>query len=99
MIFCLVSCSAGKTDSGSRIDAPPYNDYGSVKSPDETTTQNTTQPITPATEKRYSFLAAGDNIIHGDIILDASSRSDELNGYSFLPMYQGVARIISNADI
>ena len=99
MIFCLVSCSVGKTDSGSRIDAPPYNDYGSVKSPDETTTQNTTQPITPATEKRYSFLAAGDNIIHGDIILDASSRSDELNGYSFLPMYQGVASVISNADI
>jgi len=92
ILICFVACS-DSTPSNNRIDAPPFNDIDT-----DVDTGHTTDPVKP-TQKRYSFLAAGDNIIHGDIIKDAAVRSDELNSYSFLPMYKDVADIISKADI
>ncbi len=58
----------------------------------------TTAP-TP-TDTVYSFLAAGDNIIHQAVFEDAHKRvTDPATNYNFTPMYDGVADLIASADI
>jgi poly-gamma-glutamate capsule biosynthesis protein CapA/YwtB (metallophosphatase superfamily) len=50
--------------------------------------------------KTLSFIAAGDNIVHGNIYIDARQRNqDESREFDFLPMYDAVADVIENADI
>lgn len=54
----------------------------------------------PITEKRISFLAAGDNVIHPCIYIDARNRATEsTREYNFKPMYQNVADFIASFDI
>lgn len=67
----------------------------------------TTAPADPALDtvpplpvKRISFLAAGDNLIHDGIYIDAQKRATaESYAYNFAPMYEEVAELIRNADI
>lgn len=49
-------------------------------------------------EKRLSFLAAGDNLIHHQIY-EYAEDSSEQDGYNFLPIYSRVADIIADADL
>ncbi len=45
-----------------------------------------------------SFIAAGDNLIHENIHMDASYRGTAEKKYDFLPMYYDVAGMIAEAD-
>lgn len=53
----------------------------------------------PASELRLSFLAAGDNIIHGNIYDDAKLRAKDGETYRFIDMYADIADLVRNADI
>lgn len=44
------------------------------------------------------FLAAGDNLIHPNIYMDASFRGTEEKTYDFLPMYENIAEAVASAD-
>jgi poly-gamma-glutamate synthesis protein (capsule biosynthesis protein) len=66
--------------------------------PTETTTTATTAPP----EKRLSFLAAGDNLIHTYIYYDAAERATALGNdgsYDFNNMYDGIRDLVESADI
>jgi len=62
-------------------------------------TSATEPPVSVPQEKRISILAVGDNIIHEAVYIDAKSRADDGAEYDFLPMYNGVADAIKEADI
>lgn len=70
-------------------------------------TDDTAEPYTPAAsdtpkvpgETRISFLAAGDNIIHENVFLDAKSRAGEGEKYNFVDMYDGIADLVAGADL
>lgn len=69
--------------------------------PSGVNTDPVTQPTEPLTENkngRISFIAAGDNIIHEAVFLDAAKRAGG-NGYDFTSMYKGLAPLIGAADI
>lgn len=55
-------------------------------------------PATPK-ETRISFLAAGDNIIHENVFLDARARAKEGEKYNFIDMYEGIADAVKSADL
>ncbi|NLK40190.1 MAG: CapA family protein [Clostridiales bacterium] len=56
--------------------------------------------VPPLKEKRISFLAAGDNLIHDGIFHDAKRRATANSyEYNFAPIYEDVADLIKNADI
>ena len=46
-----------------------------------------------------TFAAAGDNLIHPNIYMEAESRAVGDEGYDFTPVYAEIADIISSADI
>lgn len=46
-----------------------------------------------------TFAAAGDNLIHPNIYMEAESRAVAGEGYDFTPVYAEIADIISSADI
>lgn len=49
---------------------------------------------------RFSFLCAGDNVIHPALYIEAKRRATEdSREYNFMPMYSDVADIIASADI
>ncbi len=50
-------------------------------------------------ETRLTFLAAGDNIIHGNVYLDAENRAKNGEKYNFTDMYDGIADAVKAADI
>ncbi len=59
------------------------------------------EPINEPTETaRISFLAAGDNVIHPCIYMDARNRATpETRAYNFKPMYDDVADYIASFDL
>lgn len=98
-----------ETSEPNRITAPGFSETDPHSSAPETFTVPPT-PIAPETqtvppkpiepgETRISFLAAGDNIIHENVFLDARARAEGDDKYNFIDMYEGVADIIKNADI
>lgn len=106
-----LSASTDKGESATTV-APTTQALSSAAVTTESapTTVETTQP-TPVTteaptpevppesqEKRLSFLAAGDNLIHSQIYKYAEDASEE-DGYNFLPIYSRVADMIANADL
>ncbi len=96
----LVTEAEEESDDPSRITAPSITDTETPVTvpmvPETTTTPP--KPIAPG-ETRITFLAAGDNLIHENVFLDARSRAGEDEKYNFIDMYEGVADIIKNADI
>lgn len=59
-------------------------------------------PVTEPEDKYanvdISFIAAGDNLIHANLYLDAERRGNAEKRHDFLPLYQNVAPLISAAD-
>lgn len=52
------------------------------------------------TSKKVSFVAVGDNIIHSSVYTDAANLAKGTEKeYDFVPMYENVADIISEADL
>ncbi len=97
-LFCGCARGAGE-DEVTHIDVPPLSETMVVGETSETVeTLPETEPA--PVEKRYSFLAAGDNIIHSAIYEDALARATEDSPkYNFLPMYDGIKDFIAAADI
>lgn len=58
-------------------------------------TEPVTEPPAP-TERRLSFLAAGDDLIHEGIIADARQAD---GSYSFISKYDDIAAMVSAADV
>ncbi len=100
LIFILL-CGCTKTtgeDEITHIEVPPLSET----MPHEETSEGVEPPETEPkpTEKRYTFLAAGDNIIHSAIYEDALARAtSDSPKYNFLPMYDGIKDFIAAADI
>ncbi|MBE6638729.1 MAG: CapA family protein [Ruminococcaceae bacterium] len=75
--------------------------------PDDPTPDDPTPDIPPEpSEKRLTFLAAGDNIIHEAVFTDAMQQANILvsggsysGKYYFQGMYKGVAPLIAAADL
>ena len=74
-------------------------------SADTTSADTSSAPDTtaePTPEKRVTFIAAGDNVIHPGIYIDARERAAALGqgrAYDFRPMYENVREKIATADI
>lgn len=67
--------------------------------PDETSTPMETAELSdPYLGVDISFLAAGDNLIHPNIYIDAKDRGYDGKEYDFLPVYSDVADRIASAD-
>ncbi len=109
LVFALSSC-AGNNDvtPGLLIPDETTADPNAtiVTAPGADVTENASDApddtgiIPPApTETRISFLAAGDNIIHENVFLDARSRAKEGQEYNFTDMYAGIADAVKDADI
>jgi len=56
-------------------------------------------PRDPAGTTRLRFLAAGDNIVHQSVFEDAAQRAGSEQRFNFLPMYDGIAHLVREADI
>ena len=55
-------------------------------------------PIDPFKDVSITFTAAGDNLIHPNIYMEAATRATGGEEYDFTPMYSEIADIISAAD-
>ncbi|MBQ8508800.1 MAG: CapA family protein [Clostridia bacterium] len=84
-----------------RITAPTLAEGDPSDTPVASITQPPeTEPPEPVEEARISFLAAGDNVIHPCIYMDAERRAtDETRAYNFRPMYEDVADYIAGFDL
>ncbi len=59
-----------------------------------------TAPSAPVEELRISFLAAGDNVIHPCIYIDARNRAtSETRAYNFRPMYDDIDEYVASFDL
>jgi len=86
------------TVGGNPYENMQANTDGNGESGSDTTTAVTT--AAPKADTVYSFLAAGDNIIHADVMKDAHARINDSNPqYNFIDMYDGIADMIADADI
>lgn len=56
-------------------------------------------PADPYEGISVTFAAAGDNLIHPNIYMEAESRAEYGEGYNFKPMYSEIADIIASADL
>jgi poly-gamma-glutamate synthesis protein (capsule biosynthesis protein) len=96
LIFTLTACAPL---SGRGLEtSPPI-----IINKPESTAATTTEPLETAppepSEKRVSIAAAGDNIIHEAVFLDAKKRAASGEDYNFFDMYKGVANMFSDADV
>lgn len=97
-LFCGCAITSDGEETFTHIEVPPLSE---TISSDETSKE----VIPPETEqesveKRFTFLAAGDNIIHSAIYEDALARATaDSPKYNFLPMYDGISDFIASADI
>lgn len=81
--------------SGDKADDSPVRTDDSAYVPGATDAPD----VPTDTETRISFLAAGDNIIHENVFLDAKSRAKEGEKYNFIDMYEGISDAVKSADI
>ncbi len=105
LVFTLSSCAGnGDVTPGLQFPDETTTDPNAtiVVAPGVDTSDNSSDseniPSTPR-ETRISFLAAGDNIIHENVFLDAKSRAKKGQKYNFTDMYAGIADAVKAADI
>lgn len=80
---------------GRESDSEP-SDSSFHESEGESSSETSAEPTEPRT---ITIAAAGDNLIHESVFLDAAKRASGGKEYDFTPMYSGVRDIISSADI
>jgi poly-gamma-glutamate synthesis protein (capsule biosynthesis protein) len=95
--LCLSSCGIETRESSVTLPvggAPGENDDGTEQTAGETEEAE-------AEEGKVTFLAAGDNIIHECVYLDAAETAESKgeSGYDFDDMYESLADTVSSADI
>ena len=103
VLLLSVALGTAGCGAGSGTGFPPESNF-----PPETAVQPMTDaPIeSPITSSRITFAAAGDNIIHEAVFTDAkrlatvqASSGGATQDYTFAPMYDGLAELISGADL
>ncbi len=94
--------SGSEESSGGDSDTAGGDPTTDVTTGGETTEEATTEEATTEapipTETRFSFLAAGDVIIHECVYKEAQKLSGT-GGYNFLPMYSEIADMIASAGL
>ncbi len=110
-ITLIIVCSILLLSSCNKpVNNPETSLFPDVQYEDTSTVATHTRPETPPPETeppaeqpkeiRISFLAAGDNVIHPCIYMDAKNRAtEETRPYNFKPMYSDVADYIASFDI
>ncbi len=76
------------SDTESNSDEPPLS-----------ITESETVETEPLKKSRLKFIAAGDNIIHQNIYIDAQNRAVDGAEYTFTGMYEDIATFVVDADI
>lgn len=88
-------CAAGC--AGRVVGSADYSgEAANVLTGEATTTTTTTAA---AEDKRIHVVAAGDNLIHYSVYMNALNYSADGTTYNFLPLYQNVQSIIESADL
>lgn len=101
LALLLVSCGSASDSPtlSTRIVSPEATDVLTY-TPSERIDEATLPIPEPVETARISFLAAGDNVIHPCIYIDAKRRADEsTREYNFKPMYADVADFIAGFDL
>lgn len=102
LIFSLIltACAAKDEPDDPRLVSPEII-YGDLETNAPSVTDTPTPPeAEPVETSRISFLAAGDNVIHPCIYIDARNRATaETRAYDFKPMYADVADYIASFDL
>lgn len=86
--------------NATKVYAPGYEDdteTNNEKNSDTTKTVETAEPV--SNENRVTFLAAGDNIIHEQVYIDAKNHAKGNEEYDFVSMYDNIREFIESADI
>lgn len=85
-------------ETSAQTDASSY--FSEPESESEATEEEVTEPqwIDPYESVSVTFTAAGDNLIHPNIYMEAASRAQNGEDYDFTPMYSEIADIIAAAD-
>lgn len=106
---CLLSgCSLFRDVSSNVTDTPAttqsviQNSSDSALSTDvpaETEFESEKLPSDPYEGVSITFTAAGDNLIHPNIYMEAESRAEYGEGYNFKPLYEEISDIIAGADL
>ncbi len=86
---------------------PPESPIAALTPPETAAPPVPDTPIeSPISSSRITFVAAGDNIIHEAVFTDAranaaalASAGGPVQSYAFASMYDGLAQIISSADL
>ncbi len=101
IVSVLASCGGGEgdwSDIFESIENPPE-----TKTPDTTESESVdTEPPAPSNDGVVKFFAAGDNIIHECVYLDAMTQATATNApseYYFTGMYRNLKEKISSADV
>ena len=100
--FCITGCATGVPESELTEQARLINPNADADTETEGKTSASEQQGNPPAsngETRLTFLAAGDNIIHGNVFLDAEKRAKGGQKYNFTDMYDGIADAVRSADI
>lgn len=109
-ILCFSSCSESDNGSGTgagRTDTTDNTDTSDIITSPATSSKQDIPSVNPTDGSiRLSFVAAGDNIIHESVFVDARNRAVAAastgtysGNYYFDEMYAGVRDVISKADI
>ncbi len=103
LICALIICGCARDTS----DGPAFN-ISTAQPPDPETAPAETQAVTnppetlppePYETARISFVAAGDNVIHPCIYIDARNRAEVAERFNFRPMYDDVDEYIAGFDL
>lgn len=83
------------------LNTAPYTEYSAVESTDAAATVPESSPQTsdPYENVRITITAAGDNLIHPNIYMEAATRAQNGEEYDFKPLYSEIADKIAAADI
>lgn len=102
-VLLLNSCSANKPETAEPtviISPEAKYDYATDTALPAAAETEPPEVIAPIETARISFLAAGDNLIHPCIYMDARDRATaESRPYNFRPMYEDAEDFIASFDI
>ncbi len=100
-LLVLLSACANTPADDAKLEETRVTSPEAIYSPDTDASASPIRPTEPPTETaRISFLAAGDNVIHPCIYIDARNRaSANTRAYDFKPMYADVIEYIESFDL
>ena len=101
LILLLTACASKPVEDEAKLEESRITSPEAIYAPDTDASALPIRPADPPVETaRISFLAAGDNVIHPCIYMDARSRATaETRAYDFKPMYADVIDYIKSFDL